>query len=43
MNTMTYKGYAARIEYNDEGDCFVGHWDFMPILLHNYILLLKNL
>ena len=25
MNTMTYKGYAARIEYSDEDDCFIGH------------------
>ncbi len=25
MNTMTYKGYAARIEYSDEDGCFVGH------------------
>ena len=25
MNTMTYKGYAARIEYSDEDNCFVGH------------------
>ena len=25
MNTMTYKGYAARIEYSDEDQCFVGH------------------
>jgi predicted HicB family RNase H-like nuclease len=25
MNTMTYKGYAARIEYSDEDRCFVGH------------------
>jgi predicted HicB family RNase H-like nuclease len=23
--TMTYKGYAARIEYSDEDGCFVGH------------------
>ncbi|GKX59714.1 type II toxin-antitoxin system HicB family antitoxin [Leminorella grimontii] len=22
---MTYKGYAARIEYSDEGQCLVGH------------------
>ncbi|WP_246298916.1 type II toxin-antitoxin system HicB family antitoxin [Desulfolutivibrio sulfodismutans] len=22
---MTYKGYAARIEYSDEDECFVGH------------------
>ncbi|MCG3158705.1 MAG: hypothetical protein DKINENOH_05349 [bacterium] len=25
MKTMTYKGYAARIEYSDEDGCFVGH------------------
>lgn len=25
MNTMSYKDYAARIEYSDEDDCFVGH------------------
>ncbi len=25
MKTMTYKGYAARIEYSDEDNCFVGH------------------
>lgn len=25
MNTMTYKGYAARIEYSDEDQCFIGH------------------
>ncbi len=25
MSTMTYKGYAARIEYSDEDGCFVGH------------------
>ncbi|MDD5385121.1 MAG: type II toxin-antitoxin system HicB family antitoxin [Gallionella sp.] len=25
MNTMTYKGYAARIEYSDEDTCFIGH------------------
>jgi predicted HicB family RNase H-like nuclease len=25
MRTMTYKGYAARIEYSDEDGCFVGH------------------
>ncbi len=24
MKTMTYKGYAARIEYSDEDFCFVG-------------------
>ncbi len=25
MNTMTYGGYAARIEYSDDDDCFIGH------------------
>lgn len=25
MNTMNYRGYAARIEYSDEDDCLVGH------------------
>ncbi len=25
MNTMNYKNYAARIEYSEEDDCFVGH------------------
>lgn len=25
MGTMNYKGYAARIEYSDEDECFVGH------------------
>ena len=25
MNTMTYRGYAARIEYGDEDQCLVGH------------------
>ncbi|HQL64076.1 MAG TPA: type II toxin-antitoxin system HicB family antitoxin [bacterium] len=25
MNTMTYRGYAARIEYSDEDRCLVGH------------------
>jgi predicted HicB family RNase H-like nuclease len=25
MNTMTYQGYAARIEYSDEDGCFIGH------------------
>jgi predicted HicB family RNase H-like nuclease len=25
MGTMTYKDYAARIEYSDEDECFVGH------------------
>ena len=25
MNTMTYNGYAARIEYSDEDGCFIGH------------------
>lgn len=25
MNTMTYRGYAAKIEYSDEDQCIVGH------------------
>ena len=25
MSTMTYKGYAARIEYSDEDGCFISH------------------
>ena len=25
MNVMTYKGYAARIEYSEADECFVGH------------------
>ncbi len=25
MSTMFYKNYAARIEYSDEDDCFIGH------------------
>lgn len=25
MNVMTYKNYAARIEYSAEDDCFIGH------------------
>ena len=25
MKAMTYKGYAARIEYSVEDGCFVGH------------------
>jgi predicted HicB family RNase H-like nuclease len=24
-NMMTYKGYAARVEYSEEDACFVGH------------------
>lgn len=24
-NTLIYKGYAARIEYSEEDDCFIGH------------------
>jgi len=24
MNTMTYKGYCAKIEYSEEDQCFVG-------------------
>ncbi len=25
MSTMTYQGYAARIEYSDEDQCLIGH------------------
>ncbi|MFT3742441.1 MAG: type II toxin-antitoxin system HicB family antitoxin [Gammaproteobacteria bacterium] len=25
MNAMIYRGYAARIEYSDADDCFIGH------------------
>ena len=25
MNTMTHKGYAARVDYSEEDGCFVGH------------------
>ena len=25
MSTMTYKEYAAKIEYSDEDGCFLGH------------------
>lgn len=25
MNTMTYRGYAARIDYSEEDGCFIGH------------------
>jgi predicted HicB family RNase H-like nuclease len=25
METMTYKGYTAHIEYSDEDACFIGH------------------
>ncbi|WP_158905123.1 type II toxin-antitoxin system HicB family antitoxin [Burkholderia sp. L27(2015)] len=25
MKPMNYKGYAARLEYSDEDQCFVGH------------------
>ena len=25
MNSMTYKGYTARVEYSEEDGCFVGH------------------
>jgi predicted HicB family RNase H-like nuclease len=25
VNTMTYRGYAARIAYSEEDGCFVGH------------------
>ncbi len=29
MNVMTYKGYAARIEYSDEDACFIGRLEGM--------------
>ena len=25
MNTMMHKGYAARVEYSEDDECFVGH------------------
>jgi predicted HicB family RNase H-like nuclease len=25
MNTMTHKGYAARVEYSEDDACFIGH------------------
>lgn len=25
MSTMTFKGYAAKIEYSDDDACFIGH------------------
>ena len=25
MNTMEYKGFAARVEYSEDDGCFVGH------------------
>lgn len=25
MNTMTHKGYAAKVEYSEDDGCFVGH------------------
>lgn len=25
MNTMNYRGYAARIEFSDDDNCFIGH------------------
>lgn len=25
MSTMTYKGFAARVEYSEEDGCFIGH------------------
>jgi predicted HicB family RNase H-like nuclease len=25
MNAMNYKGYAAKIEFSNEDDCFIGH------------------
>ena len=42
MNTMTYRGYTARIDYSDADGCFVGHipasrtlWDFTVNPLQN--------
>lgn len=25
MNTMTHKGFAARVEYSEDDGCFIGH------------------
>lgn len=25
MNTINYKGYAAKVEYSDKDDCLIGH------------------
>jgi predicted HicB family RNase H-like nuclease len=25
MNTMMHKGYAARVEYSEDDECFIGH------------------
>ena len=25
MNTMTYRGYTAQIDYSDDDGCFIGH------------------
>lgn len=25
MNTITHKGYAARVEYSEDDECFIGH------------------
>ena len=25
MNSLSYKGYKARIDFSDEDDCFIGH------------------
>ncbi len=25
MNTMMYRGYAARIDYSEDDGCFIGH------------------
>lgn len=25
MNTMTHKSYAARVEYSEDDECFIGH------------------
>jgi predicted HicB family RNase H-like nuclease len=30
MNTMTYKGYAARVEYSEEDSCFIGRIAGIP-------------
>jgi predicted HicB family RNase H-like nuclease len=30
MGTMTYKGYAAQIQYSEEDGCFVGHLAGIP-------------
>ena len=30
MNTMTYMGYSASIDYSEEDECFVGHLVGIP-------------